>query len=99
MNTAASPSSLQDPPSAAEGEDRGMPHLHLRDAGRAPGDPGQGQGLHLRLPVRHGLAAGRHLQQLHREADRRLLRGLQRHHLRIRAGESLGQLGGGVGGA
>ncbi|KAG5830416.1 hypothetical protein ANANG_G00310380 [Anguilla anguilla] len=56
----------------------------------APGDPGEGQGLHLRPRVRHGRRAGGRLHPLHREADRRLPGGLQRHRVRLRA-DGLGE--------
>lgn len=38
---------LQDPSPTVQRENRGMSHLHLSDAQRAPGAAGEGQGLHL----------------------------------------------------
>lgn len=40
---------LQDPSPTVQRENRGMSHLHLSDAWRAPGAAGEGQSLHLRL--------------------------------------------------
>lgn len=78
--------SSQDSSSDGQGEDRGLSCVHAGHAWRTTSAPGKGQGLHLRLCVRHRLRAAAHLWGLRVQAHRGLLRGLQRHRVRLWSG-------------
>lgn len=82
--------SSQDSSSDGQGEDRGLPCVHAGHTRRTTGPPGKGQGLHLWLCVWHRLRAADHLRGLRVQANWGLLRGLQRHRVRLWSGMTRG---------
>lgn len=61
--------------------------MHVRDARGAAGDAGLGQGLHLRLCVRHGAGPGLRVRHVRQRPGGELPRWIQRHGLGLRTGK------------